>query len=130
MAPAACRPTHEPRATEHIAEMIAHDRASSSPTGYAYPARDGNVYFRVRRFAGYGKLSHQRLDDMSAGEGIGSRHKEDAHDFALWKGAKPGEPTWASPWGPGRPGLAHRVLGDGGNATSASRSTSTAAART
>src|SRR5262249_52912621 len=71
--------------------------------GFAYPVADGSVYFRVRRFAAYGKLSHRRLEDMEAGEDVDPA-KEDAHDFALWKGAKPGEPSWASPWGHGRPG--------------------------
>jgi len=71
--------------------------------GLAYPVPDGSVYFRVRGFPAYGKLSHRRLGDMEAGEEIDAA-KEDPHDFALWKGAKPGEPTWPSPWGPGRPG--------------------------
>src|SRR5439155_396968 len=71
--------------------------------GLAYPTPDGSVYFRVRRFPAYGKLSHRRLDDLEVGEEIDAA-KEDPHDFALWKGAKPGEPTWPSPWGPGRPG--------------------------
>jgi cysteinyl-tRNA synthetase len=86
--------------------------------GFAYPVCDGSVYFRVRRFADYGKLSHQRLADMAAGEEI-DPDKEEVHDFALWKGAKPGEPTWPSPWRPGRPGwhlecsaMAQRYLGD------------------
>ncbi len=111
-------PTHEPRATEHIDDMVALvERLIAA--GYAYPVCDGSVYFRVRRFADYGKLSHQHLDDMAAGEEI-DPDKEDVHDFALWKGAKPGEPTWPSPWGPGRPGwhlecsaMAQRYLGDG-----------------
>jgi cysteinyl-tRNA synthetase len=111
-------PTHEPRATAHVDDMIALiERLVRN--GYAYPVSDGSVYFRVRRFGDYGKLSHQRLDDMAAGEEI-DPDKEDVHDFALWKGAKPGEPTWPSPWGPGRPGwhiecsaMAQRYLGDG-----------------
>jgi cysteinyl-tRNA synthetase len=70
---------------------------------HAYRTPDGSVYFRVRRFAGYGKLSHQRLEDMASSEEHDPA-KEDPHDFALWKAAKPGEPEWASPWGPGRPG--------------------------
>jgi len=95
-------PTHEPRATEHIPAMLAlieHLVAA----GFAYAVPDGSVYFRVRRFPAYGKLSHRRLDDMEAGEEIDPA-KEDPHDFALWKGAKPGEPWWPSPWGRGRPG--------------------------
>src|SRR5262245_15199479 len=93
------RPTHEPRATDHIDDMIALiERLVTAE--YAYPVCNGSVYYRVRRFADYGNLSHQRLEDMSPGEGI-DPDKEDVHDFALWKGAKPGEPTWPSPWGPG-----------------------------
>jgi cysteinyl-tRNA synthetase len=95
-------PTHEPRATTHIPEMIALIEELVA-SGHAYPTADGSVYFRVRRFAPYGKLSHQRLDDMTSGEEPDSA-KEDPHDFALWKSAKPGEPTWDSPWGAGRPG--------------------------
>jgi len=95
-------PTHEPRATAHIPLMIALIERLVAK-GLAYPTADGSVYFRVRNFPAYGKLSHRRLDDMEAGEEIDAA-KEDAHDFALWKGAKPGEPTWPSPWGAGRPG--------------------------
>jgi cysteinyl-tRNA synthetase len=95
-------PSHEPRATLHIADMIALVERLIAK-GYAYPAPGSSVYFRVRRFPEYGKLSHRRLEDMEAGEEIDPA-KEDAHDFALWKGHKPGEPSWESPWGPGRPG--------------------------
>jgi cysteinyl-tRNA synthetase len=95
-------PTHEPRATAHIPLMIALVERLVAK-GLAYPVADGSVYFRVRRFPAYGKLSHRRLDDMEAGEEVDAA-KEDAHDFALWKGAKLDEPTWPSPWGPGRPG--------------------------
>ncbi len=96
------RPTHEPRATTHIPEMLSMiERLIAG--GFAYPTADGSVYFRVRRFDDYGKLSHQRLENMSSEDDVESA-KEDAHDFALWKGAKPGEPQWKSPWGPGRPG--------------------------
>ncbi len=109
-------PTHEPRATAHIALMIALIERLVAK-GMAYPVADGSVYFRVRRFADYGKLSHRRLEDMEVGEEIDPA-KEDPHDFALWKGAKPGEPTWPSPWGAGRPGwhiecsaMAARYLG-------------------
>jgi cysteinyl-tRNA synthetase len=111
------RPTHEPRATEHIDDMIALVERLVEK-GFAYPVSDGSVYFRVRRFADYGKLSHRHLDDMASGEEI-DPEKEDVHDFAVWKGAKPGEPTWQSPWGAGRPGwhlecsaMAQRYLGD------------------
>ena len=109
-------PTHEPRATTHIADMIGLIEKLVTD-GFAYAVAGGSVYFRVRRFAGYGKLSHQRLEDMASGEEIDSG-KEDRHDFALWKGVKPGEPAWESPWGPGRPGwhiecsaMAARYLG-------------------
>jgi len=109
-------PTHEPRATTHIDDMVALI-GQLVEAGFAYPVADGSVYFRVRRFPEYGKLSHQRLEDMASGEEADPT-KEDAHDFALWKGAKPGEPTWPSPWGPGRPGwhiecsaMAARYLG-------------------
>lgn len=72
--------------------------------GYAYTV-DGDVYFRVRRDPDYGKLSHRSLDDMEAGARIEvDPRKQDPMDFALWKAAKPGEPSWPSPWGPGRPG--------------------------
>ncbi|MEO1591151.1 MAG: class I tRNA ligase family protein, partial [Cyanobacteria bacterium J06632_22] len=75
--------------------------------GFAYAA-DGDVYYTVRKFKGYGKLSGRKLDDMQAGAsgrvGDGEAKKKDPFDFALWKGAKPGEPAWDSPWGPGRPG--------------------------
>ena len=110
-------PTHEPRATAHIDDMVALIERLEAK-GYAYRVCDSSVYFRVRQFADYGKLSHQRLSDMAAGEEI-DPDKEDVHDFALWKGAKPGEPSWPSPWGPGRPGwhvecsaMAQRYLGD------------------
>jgi len=109
-------PTHEPRATEHIPAMLALVEQLVA-AGFAYAVPDGSVYFRVRRFPAYGKLSHRRLDDMEAGEEIDPA-KEDPHDFALWKGAKPGEPWWPSPWGRGRPGwhiecsaMATRYLG-------------------
>ncbi|HZP42613.1 MAG TPA: cysteine--tRNA ligase [Candidatus Binatia bacterium] len=109
-------PTEEPRATAHIPDMIVLiDRLVHD--GFAYPVPGGSVYFRVRRFAEYGKLSHRRLDDMEVGDEI-DPGKEDARDFAVWKGSKPGEPTWDSPWGPGRPGwhiecsaMAMRYLG-------------------
>jgi cysteinyl-tRNA synthetase len=73
--------------------------------GYAYPASNGDVYFRVRRDEDYGRLSGRRLDDMQAGARIEVEElKEDPMDFALWKAAKPGEPHWPSPWSDGRPG--------------------------
>ena len=96
-------PTHSPLATEHIQEMI--DLVSDLMSkGYAYE-RGGDVYFRVEAFDGYGKLSGRRLDDQEAGARIeASERKENPLDFTLWKAAKPGEPTWPTPWGAGRPG--------------------------
>jgi cysteinyl-tRNA synthetase len=95
--------THYPRATEEVSPIIAMVQGLID-RGHAY-AVDGDVYFRVRSFAGYGKLSHRDLDDLLAGARIEvDERKEDPLDFALWKAAKPGEPSWASPWGPGRPG--------------------------
>ena len=96
-------PTHSPLATEHVPEMIAlvSDLVAK---GYAYP-RDGDVYFRVEAFSEYGKLSGRRLDDQEAGARVeATGKKENPLDFTLWKAAKPGEPTWPTPWGPGRPG--------------------------
>jgi cysteinyl-tRNA synthetase len=93
----------EPRATEHLPQIIDLIRRLEDK-GFAYPAC-GDVYFRVRRFPGYGRLSGQSLEDLEAGARVEvDPNKEDPLDFALWKGSKPGEPTWESPWGPGRPG--------------------------
>ena len=73
--------------------------------GHAYAAENGDVYFRVRSYAKYGELSGRKIDDLLAGARIApGKKKDDPLDFALWKGAKPGEPSWESPWGPGRPG--------------------------
>ena len=95
--------THYPRATEEIGPIIEMVQGLID-RGHAYEV-DGDVYFRVRAFAGYGKLSHRDLDDLLAGARIEvDERKEDPLDFALWKAAKPGEPSWESPWGPGRPG--------------------------
>ena len=91
------------RATDHIDDMIAGIERLIEK-GAAYEA-DGDVYFAVEKFPGYGKLSNRTLDDMRAGERIEpSEKKQHLLDFALWKGAKEGEPSWPSPWGPGRPG--------------------------
>jgi len=93
----------EPRATEHIPEIIDLIRVLEDK-GFAYQGQE-DVYFRVRRFPGYGKLSGQSLEDLEAGARVEvDPHKEDPLDFVLWKGSKPGEPAWDSPWGPGRPG--------------------------
>jgi cysteinyl-tRNA synthetase len=112
-------PDIEPRATEHIPEMI--DMIETLiERGHAYEA-EGDVYFVVRSFPEYGKLSGRNIDELRSGERIEpGEHKRDPLDFAVWKAAKPGEPQWESPWGPGRPGwhiecsaMAHKYLGDG-----------------
>jgi cysteinyl-tRNA synthetase len=96
-------PTVEPRATGHITEMISLMQQLIA-AGHAYPA-DGDVYFDVRSFAGYGRLSGQKIDEMlPAGDSFGDQRKRDPRDFALWKAAKTGEPSWPTPWGDGRPG--------------------------
>ena len=96
--------TVHPRATENIDEIIAII-SGLIDKGFAYRAENGDVYFRTNHFDEYGKLSHQPLDDLESGARIDvSDLKEDAMDFALWKAAKPGEPSWPSPWSEGRPG--------------------------
>lgn len=92
-----------PRATEHIPEMISLvERLIAN--GHAYEV-DGDVYYSVSSFADYGKLSHQRLEDLQAGSRVDvDERKQHPFDFALWKKQKPGEPAWDSPWGMGRPG--------------------------
>ncbi|MBB61436.1 cysteine--tRNA ligase [Stutzerimonas balearica] len=98
------RPDIEPRATDHIAGMHAMIQTLIDK-GYAYAPGNGDVYYRVGKFAGYGKLSRRKIDDLKIGARIEvDEAKEDPLDFVLWKGAKPGEPSWESPWGPGRPG--------------------------
>jgi cysteinyl-tRNA synthetase len=112
-------PDIEPRATEHIPEMIEMIEELIK-RDHAYAA-GGDVYFSVRSFPDYGKLSGRNVDDLRSGERIEpGEHKRDQLDFAVWKGAKPGEPKWESPWGPGRPGwhiecsaMAHKYLGTG-----------------
>lgn len=96
-------PDIEPKATEHIPEMIATiDKLIKN--GYAYE-RDGNVFYSVRKFPGYGKLSGKKIDELEAGARIDvNETKDDPLDFALWKASKPNEPKWPSPWGEGRPG--------------------------
>ena len=97
-------PSWEPRATRHVEDMIAMIRVLVDKK-LAYPASNGDVYYVVHRFPGYGKLSGKSLDELRAGERvIVDPHKNDPLDFVLWKAAKPGEPWWDSPWGPGRPG--------------------------
>ncbi|HJA79288.1 MAG TPA: cysteine--tRNA ligase [Candidatus Desulfovibrio intestinavium] len=98
------RADHEPRATDYIAEMQAICTALIEQ-GKAYATPSGDVYFRVRAYPPYGKLSGRSLDDLLAGARVApGEEKEDPLDFALWKAAKPGEPFWESPWGKGRPG--------------------------
>jgi cysteinyl-tRNA synthetase len=93
----------EPKATEHIPQMVALI-GRLLQRGVAY-VLDGDVYFEVRRFPQYGKLSGKNLDELESGARVDvDERKRDPLDFALWKAAKPGEPSWPSPWGPGRPG--------------------------
>lgn len=97
-------PDQEPRASEHIAGMHAMIQTLIDK-GYAYAPGNGDVYYRVGKFEGYGKLSRRRIEDLKIGARIEvDEAKEDPLDFVLWKGVKPGEPSWASPWGDGRPG--------------------------
>ncbi|WP_417913146.1 cysteine--tRNA ligase [Candidatus Electronema sp. TJ] len=99
----ALRADIEPKATEHIPEMIALIEQLVE-RGLAYPS-GGDVYYRVRSFADYGCLSGRKFEEMQAGARVDiNEQKEDPMDFVLWKGAKPGEPKWSSPWGEGRPG--------------------------
>ncbi|UNS97671.1 cysteine--tRNA ligase [Streptomyces tubbatahanensis] len=109
-------PTGEPRATGHIPEMVEMMRVLID-RGHAYTA-DGNVYFDVRSFPAYLGLSNQDLDNLRQPAGEGETGKRDPRDFAMWKAAKPGEPFWETPFGPGRPGwhlecsaMAHKYLG-------------------
>jgi cysteinyl-tRNA synthetase len=98
------RPDIEPRATEYIDGMISMI-AALIEKGHAYLASNGDVFYSVRSFTDYGKLSGKSLDDLRAGERVEiDTHKKDAMDFVLWKSVKPHEPSWASPWGNGRPG--------------------------
>ncbi len=112
------RPTMEPKATEHIQEMI--DLINELIDKDMAYAANGDVYYRVGSFAGYGKLSGRKLEDMQAGARIQvNENKDDPMDFVLWKASKPGEPSWESPWGAGRPGwhiecsaMSRKYLGD------------------
>ncbi|MBI4323386.1 MAG: cysteine--tRNA ligase [Candidatus Omnitrophica bacterium] len=124
------RPTREPLATGHIDEMI-NCISQLVVNGSAYETKTGDVYFAVRKFPGYGKLSNRSIDELQAGarvepgehpvhsEALGGAGKQDPLDFALWKAAKPDEPAWKSPWGKGRPGwhiecsaMSTKYLGD------------------
>jgi cysteinyl-tRNA synthetase len=112
------RPTHEPRATENIPQIIALVQKLLDK-GYAYTV-DGDVYFSVEKFPPYGKLSGRDLEEMRAGARVEvDERKDNPLDFALWKSSKPGEPQWDSPWGKGRPGwhiecsaMSQRYLGE------------------
>ena len=114
--------TKNPKATEEICGML-EMIGTLIEKGYAYVAKDGTVYFRVRKFKDYGKLSHKNLDDLQSGfrelKVTGEEDKEDSNDFVLWKPKKEGEPFWESPWCEGRPGwhiecsvMAKRYLGE------------------
>jgi len=97
------RPTIEPRATDHIDHIVKMIKVLTDK-GYAY-ASDGDVFFSVEKFKGYGKLSGRKLDDLEAGARVEiDQRKKNPFDFVLWKASKPGEPSWESPWGAGRPG--------------------------
>jgi len=97
------RPSREPRATEHIAEIITIIEKLAAK-GLAYRV-DGDMYYAVSGFKDYGKLSRKKIDELESGARVEiDERKRSPLDFALWKASKPGEPTWESPWGPGRPG--------------------------
>jgi len=98
------QPNSEPRATEHI-DNILNMVQILIEKGFAYPASNGDVYYRIDKFEGYGKLSNRNIEEMRAGARVEvDENKENPLDFVLWKGAKEGEAAWDSPWGPGRPG--------------------------
>ena len=109
---------HAPRVTEYVSQIIDHVKALIEK-GYGYEV-EGDVYFRVRKFTDYGKLSGRDIDDLESGSRVKvEAKKEDPLDFALWKSSKPGEPAWDSPWGRGRPGwhiecsvMAQNTLGE------------------
>jgi cysteinyl-tRNA synthetase len=111
-------PTYEPRATGHITQMIELMKQLIE-TGAAYVPGNGDVYLEVRKLKRYLTLSKQNLDDLQPASDADETYKKDVRDFALWKAAKPGEPSWPTPWGPGRPGwhlecsaMAHAYLGE------------------
>ena len=111
-------PTYEPRATGHITQMI-ELMQKLIENGSAYAPGNGDVYLEVRKLKEYLTLSNQKLDDLQSSEDSDSTHKKDPRDFALWKAAKKGDPTWPTPWGAGRPGwhlecsaMAHAYLGE------------------
>ena len=111
-------PTYEPRATGHVTQMIELMQILIDK-GAAYAPGNGDVYLEVRKLPSYLTLSRQKLDDLLPAADADERYKKDPRDFALWKGAKPGDPSWPTPWGPGRPGwhlecsaMAHAYLGE------------------
>ena len=112
-------PDQEPRATAYIAEIVAMIETLVK-NGHAYPAKNNDVYYDVSKFSGYGKLSGKHTEDLRSGARVEvDEAKDDPLDFVLWKAAKPGEPSWDSPWGKGRPGwhiecsaMATRCLGN------------------
>jgi len=111
-------PTYEPRATGHITQMV-ELMDQLVETGAAYAPGNGDVYLEVRKLKRYLTLSRQNLDDLQPAQDADETYKKDVRDFALWKAAKPGEPSWPTPWGPGRPGwhlecsaMAHAYLGE------------------
>nr|WP_067295475.1 cysteine--tRNA ligase [Marinobacterium profundum] len=98
------RPDMEPRATAHMDDILALVQTLIEK-GFAYAASNGDVYYRVEKFEGYGKLTRQNIDELRSGSRVNVEEaKESPLDFVLWKAAKPGEVSWESPWGPGRPG--------------------------
>jgi cysteinyl-tRNA synthetase len=111
-------PTYEPRATGHITQMVALMQKLID-NGTAYAPGNGDVYLEVRKLKEYLTLSNQKLDDLQSADDADLTHKKDPRDFALWKAAKPGDPSWPTPWGDGRPGwhlecsaMAHAYLGE------------------
>jgi cysteinyl-tRNA synthetase len=111
-------PTYEPRATGHVTQMIELMQILIEK-GAAYAPGNGDVYLEVRKLSSYLTLSRQKLDDLLPAADADETYKKDPRDFALWKAAKPGDPSWPTPWGPGRPGwhlecsaMAHQYLGE------------------
>ena len=111
-------PSYEPRATGHITQMI-QLMEKLIANGSAYAPGNGDVYLEVRKLKSYLTLSNQKLDDLQSPDDADLTYKKDPRDFALWKAAKPGDPSWPTPWGDGRPGwhlecsaMAHAYLGE------------------
>jgi cysteinyl-tRNA synthetase len=111
-------PTYEPRATGHITQMV-QLMEKLIANGHAYAPGNGDVYLEVRKLKEYLTLSNQKLDDLQSADDADLTYKKDPRDFALWKATKPGDPSWPTPWGDGRPGwhlecsaMAHAYLGE------------------